>query len=495
MDAAAAPGGQTGHLPAKRGGTAGGLGWTPPPAGLELLQAIYVVRHGERAPVRMRLLNADPPMPIRWNFCHTARRFDSAVLRVLEDRGDGEALVRGSLLPMVTSPRLHGLPPGYRLATSHAHIERAVEYAQEGPTSTPGDEGDCLLGELTDQGRLSLLQLGMRMRELYVDQLGLVPPVLRASDAPMLYFRCTNVNRTLQSLEQLVTGFTEGSDVAPRAPDAFVPRIFVRNAPEENMAPQPQSCPRLATLMQRFEKEAAQLYNPQLRKLDEDVCPHNNGMPPRVDGRPRLSGLVDSVRAAQAHGIPLPEPFNDHGVLDLMERAVVHEWFAGFRAQDPNERRQYRRLAFGDMLSSIYRRIEAKAAAPDADPLRLAVFLGHDATLVSMLHSIDCFNGRWPAFGAALSMELFRERSAGGTPPAAPKAPAPTKERDVLPEVPSGFCAYARVRCATDQQMYAAATATRRCASPPVPRLATTSRGTPSSARWRPSAARCMTGC
>ena len=92
-------------------------------------------------------------------------------------------------------------------------------------------------------------------------------------------------------------------------------------------------------------------------------------------------------------------------------------------------------------------------------------------------------------------MELFRERSAGGTPPAAPKAPAPTKERDVLPEVPSGFCAYARVRCATDQQMYAAATATRRCASPPVPRLATTSRGTPSSARWRPSAARCMTGC
>ena len=201
------------------------------------------------------------------------------------------------------------------------------------------------------------------------------------------------------------------------------------------------------------------------------------------------------MRAAQAHGIPLPEPFNDHGVLDLMERAVVHEWFAGFRAQDPNERRQYRRLAFGDMLSSIYRRIEAKAAAPDADPLRLAVFLGHDATLVSMLHSIDCFNGRWPAFGAALSMELFRERSAGGTPPAAPKAPAPTKERDVLPEVPSGFCAYARVRCATDQQMYAAATATRRCASPPVPRLATTSRGTPSSARWRPSAARCMTGC
>jgi hypothetical protein len=47
---------------------------------------------------------------------------------------------------------------------------------------------DCsLLGELTDQGRLSTTMLGQRIRSLYVDQLGFLPPKLE--DENTIYMR------------------------------------------------------------------------------------------------------------------------------------------------------------------------------------------------------------------------------------------------------------------------------------------------------------------
>lgn len=40
----------------------------------------YLVRHGERTPVRTRLQNANPPIPEAWNLCHAGRRFQAAVI-------------------------------------------------------------------------------------------------------------------------------------------------------------------------------------------------------------------------------------------------------------------------------------------------------------------------------------------------------------------------------------------------------------------------------
>jgi len=44
-----------------------------------------------------------------------------------------------------------------------------------------------ILGELTDQGRVTTLALGQRLRRLYVDQLGFLPP--KFEDDKLLYIR------------------------------------------------------------------------------------------------------------------------------------------------------------------------------------------------------------------------------------------------------------------------------------------------------------------
>lgn len=58
------------------------LGWEEPPDSLHLAQVHYLVRHGERTPVRTRLLTADPPIPPRWMLCHAGKQFQAAILNL-----------------------------------------------------------------------------------------------------------------------------------------------------------------------------------------------------------------------------------------------------------------------------------------------------------------------------------------------------------------------------------------------------------------------------
>ncbi|WFD05160.1 acid phosphatase [Malassezia vespertilionis] len=339
--------------------------------------------------------HATPPIPLQWNFCHTSHSFDRAVLRKMDF-----VLKKPQVVP------------------SHANIQRRVEYLVEGEPRM-GDIGSCLLGELTDQGRLNMLRIGHNIRSLYVGKLHLLPAQLHVTDADRVYFRTTDMTRTTQSLEQVVTGFF-GSSMGQ--PGSLIPSINVRNNVDEDMLPNSRPCAKLALMMRRFSKEAATIYNPQLAELDNAICPHNDGVPPRVDGQPKLSGLIDTARAAMAHKVPIPHPFSQPVVVDLMEKAVVHEWFAGYETADLNERRQYRRLAMGAFSGSLYDKFARRVVLGDKDPLRLSLYLGHDATLIGLLHVMDCFNGKWPAFAASLSMELFRNMIEA-TPPEPDGAP------------------------------------------------------------------------
>lgn len=396
-------------LPRGRGESQGVLKWVPPPDDLKLVQAQYIVRHGERAPVRRRLLDANPPMPVRWNLCHATRQFHHSVLQ--------------------------RSPTDDKFASLHAKIHRTVEYAHMHETPA-GESGDCLLGELTDRGRVSMLRLGEALYNLYGTQLGLIPRDVGLFTPDMFYFRSTYMERTLKSLEQLMAGLFSG-----RVP-IFVPRLHVRNVGEENMLPNPRDCPRLAELMRRFERSASELYNPQLAAFDPLIAPHNNGRPPRVDGQPRLSGLIDTIRVAQAHHIPIPKPFADPNIMALMEKAVVHEWFAGYAAFDPEVRRQFRSLAVGDFLGSLYARMEH--ATSGHSPLRFAVYMGHDTTLIGILQTLDCFNGQWPDFGASIGIELFHGAAQTGTLTKYPQNP---DEPTLAAQAPSDYCAQALTRC------------------------------------------------
>lgn len=329
---------------------------------------------------------ASPPIPEHWNLCHISHEFDKAVLRDAENS---------------TSETV----------PSRASIRRRVEFAKPDTTPVAGAPGDCLLGELTDLGRESMLKIGQAIRRVYIDQLHFLPEQLRSEDAQLLYLRSTNVARTMQSMDQVITGL-----MGPfmNLPGALVPQVLVRNTSQEDMLPNSRPCPQLGQLMHKFAKQAAFIYNPRLEALDVHIAPHNSGNGPRVDGRPRLSGLIDTARAALAHGIPTPLPFLNEEIMQQMEEAVLHEWFAGYQTQNHTERVQYRRLAMSELLSSLYGRFSNRIEQED-NPLKLSIYLGHDATLIGMLHCLDCFNGKWPDFGASISWELFQDRGTKST--------------------------------------------------------------------------------
>lgn len=396
-------------LPRGRGESPNNLVWEELPPDLTLVQAQYIVRHGARAPVRRRLLHADPPMPVRWSLCHAARQFHHSVLQ----RGDDV----NEFVPL------------------HARIHRTVEHAYE-PQPFQGNAGDCLLGELTDLGRASMLHFGEKLYDLYSIRLGLIPRILDQSTSDMFYFRSTYMERTIKSLEQLMMGFFNGHG------PSFIPKLHVRNPGEENMLPNTRDCPRLAELMSHFERAAAVKYNPQLAALDPVIKPHNSGRPPRVDGQPRLSGLIDTICVAEAHNIPVPKPFTDPASMALLETAVVQEWFAGYAAEDPETKRVYRSLAIGDFLGSIYANTEHMATG--LSPLRLAVYLSHDATVVGILQSLDCFNGRWPDFAASIGIELFHgPKSSNESSPVYPPNP---DEPTLALRVPDDYCVFLLTR-------------------------------------------------
>ncbi|KAI0683768.1 histidine phosphatase superfamily [Cytidiella melzeri] len=340
------------------------------PGGLELEQVHLYVRHGERTPVRVRM--ADPPasIPDRWIMCKTARRFRAAVT---SDVHDHSKLVGFEELPV-----------------------RSVVERGDGSVV----EGECLLGELTDIGRQHTYNFGLALRKLYVDRLNFLPDTIH-SDAEV-YFRSTNVPRTFESLHQIVHGVYPSIKCA----NGYVPQLRIRNSRDENLFGNTAACKRLQVLEIGFARAAAAAWNHALEPLDDRIGKYIGGNPVRLDGQPRASGIFDTVRSAMANNVSVPQEFNEKGVMDVMEKAVVHEWFGGYDSEE------VKRLGMGRLLDDVSTKMQLKAVKGSEDPMRLLVHSTHDTTLAGICASLDVFDEKWPAFTSYISFELFRRKEA-----------------------------------------------------------------------------------
>lgn len=325
-----------------------------------------------------------------------------------------------------------------------SRIPESVEPASNTSTSEGATQvstplrGECLLGELTDRGRASTLRMGQHLRSIYVDELNLLPAQLQREDEGKgwLYVRSTNMPRTTESAMQVCKGLLESE-----AGSSYRPTIFVRNGHQESLLPNTYSCPTLQRLDAHFSRQAARLLNPWLATLDPVLSPHlsqDGATKLRVDGHPRLSGVLDSLRCAKAHSMGVPEVLRENGELvDGLEGAVCREWFGGYaagrgeREKDSDEgdverSKVFRRLAMGPLLRDLQGHLDAQAAdASTKPPLRMGIYATHDTTLAGMLATLDVYGGRrWPAFTASVGVELWKE---------------PTKQAATTPKQPQHY--------------------------------------------------------
>ncbi|KAI0480579.1 phosphoglycerate mutase-like protein [Xylariaceae sp. FL0804] len=370
------------------------------PKDLELQLVQVLLRHGERTPVSARFQNAG--LPAFWPYCSAVRQLKSAVL----DRGTGQ---------------YNTLEWKRRLETFGRHDEPVLAAGPAGELDSV-----CDLGMLTDRGRETTFDLGTRLRRLYVDQLGFLPPTLQNADS--LYLRATPVPRALESLQEAFSGLYPPH---VRAPAFAAPAIITRAPADETLFPNDGNCRRFAALSRAFAERAAERWNETdemayLTKLYGKWLPEEHSRV-AVDGKPRLSGIMDTVNSTLAHGpeTRLPKEFYDKKARGIIEKIGVEEWFAGYR-----ESREYRMLGIGGLMGDIVSRMVGSAERSTADgayevarkledgplrvgkgtPIRLGLSGCHDTTLAAILASLGAFEtDKWPPYTSHIAIEMFRE--------------------------------------------------------------------------------------
>ncbi|KAJ9628690.1 hypothetical protein H2203_002592 [Taxawa tesnikishii (nom. ined.)] len=275
-------------------------------------------------------------------------------------------------------------------------------------------EGICLPGELTDHGRATTRQLGERLRHLYVDQLKFMPAVLENDGL-----------KTSTSALRPYLSFYGFYPPTSRAPGLLTPKIITRTPSDETLYPNEGACRRFAQLSHAFAQRTADRWNESedmayLNKLIGKWMPEGSNQV-KVDGHPRLSGIMDTINSTLAHGeeTKLPKEFYDPRGRDIVDRIGVEEWYSGYK-----ESAEYRALGIGGLIGDVVARMVDRARfemgsskpASGTQDVRFALSGCHDTTLAAVLSSMGAFeNEKWPPYTSHIAIELFQDRSASSS--------------------------------------------------------------------------------
>lgn len=298
---------------------------------------------------------------------------------------------------------------------------------------------------LTDTGRMTTLQLGERLRSLYVDRLGFLPATVNSAD--FIYLRATPVPRALESLQQTFAGLYPTSSRTANFPP---PTILTRALSDETLLPNESSCRRFAVLARAFGQRTADRWNATedmayLTKIYGKWMPDGT-QTVAVDSHPRLSGIMDTVNSTLAHGpeTRLPKEFYDPKAREIIEKIGVEEWFSGFA-----ESREYRTLGVGGLMGDITARMVGSAEHSPADgeyelmrksgqdhsSIKFGLSGCHDTTLAGCLASVGAFTStRWPPYTSHIAFELFRKAGDPATVEGAGTTVIQAPNADVAPK-------------------------------------------------------------
>jgi acid phosphatase len=265
------------------------------------------------------------------------------------------------------------------------------------------------------------------------------------SDSDMIYLRATPIPRALESVQQAFWGFYPPS---ARTADFPPPTIIQRTPADETLFPNDASCRRFAQLSRAFAQRAAERWNDtdDMRYLSKTLSKWMPGeQNVAVDSHPRLSGIMDTLNATDAHGAEtkLPKEFYDPKARAIIDKIAVEEWYKGY-----TESSEYRMLGVGGLMGDITSRMIGsverngnsgivevggvdgklgKGRGGETD-IHFAMSGCHDTTLAGVLSSLGAFEGgKWPPFTSHIAVEMFRKRAASQ-----PRATDPLEQQPAL---------------------------------------------------------------
>lgn len=266
------------------------------------------------------------------------------------------------------------------------------------------------------------------------------------SDSDMIYLRATPIPRALESLQQAFVGLYPPS---ARTADFPPPTIVTRTPADETLFPNDAGCRRFAVLSRAFAQRTVERWNDSedmqyLSKKFSKYMPNEAKV--AVDSHPRLSGVMDTINATDAHGpaTKLPGDFYDAKARAIIDKVAVEEWFSGY-----TESTEYRMLGIGGLMGDVVSRMTGSVERNGNDGLveiggdnwklgrgrggetdiKFAMSGCHDTTLAAALVSLGAFeNEKWPPFTSHIAFEMFKKRGATSTSPISPLSQQPTTQ-------------------------------------------------------------------
>jgi acid phosphatase len=198
--------------------------------------------------------------------------------------------------------------------------------------------------------------------------------------------------------------------------------------------PNDSICRRFAQLSRAYAQRASDRWNDSedMAYLNKTLGKWMPESSPKiaVDGKPRLSGIMDTINATLAHGpaTRLPKEFYDEKARSIIDKIAVDEWFGGYL-----ESQEYRTLGIGALMGDIVSRMVGNAAESNdlgvlevgggngalgvgrggEQQIRFAMSGCHDTTIAAVLHSLGAMgNEKWPAYTSHIAVELFKKQQA-----------------------------------------------------------------------------------
>lgn len=181
--------------------------------------------------------------------------------------------------------------------------------------------GECLLGQLTDRGKLGMITLGKRLRERYIDKLGLLPPFL--DNLAPISLRSTDYARTLESSQYLMAGLYP---LETRNPNLIL-EYHIADQDSEWLFPSP-ACKRLEELSAQFTRQVRRELRPEIEAVKRKFPEH---FPYDKKDRKRpssyaLHDLFDLNAILRANGLPMVPGFGEADFATV-DRIVTESWF------------------------------------------------------------------------------------------------------------------------------------------------------------------------
>ncbi|CAM9179369.1 unnamed protein product [Ascophyllum nodosum] len=329
------------------------------PADLRPTQLVVIFRHGDRAPV-------------------------SKSLGTILDEGEESTSLWLSKLPSSGEAETwdKAFPPRVLGDSCGQTIEEIV-------SSNPP------WGELTVRGAEELRDLGGILREHVVagNNAALFPSGPE-TEASSIYVRTTAIRRTQHSAQNLLLGLGLSGDVdlhvRPRTRETLWPTKNHRRRQEEliDQASQENEWPNHADLKTTTSK--------MLGVREEDI---------------KWSTVREVVTCYEAHGVPLPPDAISSGFVQSVSDYAAWMWGTWFRGKE------MARLSIGPFLEELLSVIGARGqedGIPEANIAtrpKLAIFSGHDNTIVPILCALKIYDDTWPPYASYIGLDMADDRN------------------------------------------------------------------------------------